>query len=249
MARKKVDFKNNEDIVPVEENFVVESVELPPSMSDTQWQNYVMSHFEADELEDGRPKVDGLRRVVRKLIGPIISGKASVKQVPTLENGQRSTVEYTVVVLNINNSEYGDAVSQLEFTDAADAWHANMPPNGLEFARFPVAIASTRAEVRALRKVLNLKIAAAEEISNQPLAESGVDGQITEGQITKIDIKCQEHNINVMKFINMGKVQYKEIKDVSYDKAIKMFQLLTDYQRKIRDIPPTIQGYIADWRK
>jgi hypothetical protein len=248
-----VQFDNPEDVQPINDSILevdpkmlAETAQLPPKMDDPRWKSYVMSLFEPDELEDDRPKVAGLRRVVRKVIGPIVCGKAKVKQFPTLENGQRATAEYKVVILNKHMLDYDDQPYEMEFTDAADAWVHNI--KGAEFALFPVANACTRAQVRALRNALSLDVAASEEMTDQPVEDAGLSGMITESQITKLDIKCQEFDIDLMKYINMGAIKYKKIDDVPYKKAIQMFSRLTDYQRKVKPIPEEITGYHSDWR-
>lgn len=248
-----IDFNNEEDFTVLEDKIDDENesedgaeTETRPKMDSPEWTNWVLSQFEQSELDEGRPKVDGLRRMVRKLIGPIIKGKAEVKQVPTVENEQRSTVEYTIVVLNRYSLEKFETEYELEYTDAADAYWRNI--NGLQFGRFPVAMASTRAEVRALRKALNFGIAGSEELSDQPLEEAGFSGKISESQITKIDIKCQQLNIDVIKFINMGKIKYSRIEDVTNHVAIKMFGLINEYQQTVKPIPDSIVGYKPNWR-
>src|SRR5688500_7434881 len=109
-----VDFNSDVEVLPEELNMineggndqatVVENLEKPrPRMEDPEWTDWVMAQFEPEELDEGLPKVDGLRRLVRKLIGPILKGKAEGRQYPTIDNEQRATVEYTLVVLNRNN--------------------------------------------------------------------------------------------------------------------------------------------------
>lgn len=224
-----------------------------PSMESISWTPWVMSQFEPSELDQGLPKVDGLRRLTRKLIGPILKGSATIKQWPTIENEHRATVEYTVIVLNKYNLEVNEEPYEVEFTDVADAYLGNI--RGIAYAIYPSAMASTRAQVRALRMALNLAVVGVDEVSDQPLEESGLSGKITESQITKIDIKCQQLDIDVLKFINMGKQKYKDITSVTSNTAIKMFGLINKYQQYDEaksgmgePIPDTIRGYNSKWR-
>jgi hypothetical protein len=214
------------DIHPIEdhtENSESEIIEEPkvPKMYDPEWNDYVLRHFESNELDNGNPKVDGLRRVVRKLFGPILAGKAEVKDCPTLDNGQRATVEYTVKVLNQKILEDYEEPYILEFTDAADAWHGNIPNE--KFAIYPVAMATTRAEGRALRKAINFTVVTAEEVSDQPVEESAFNAMITESQINKLDVKCSQLDI-------------------------KLFEELSNYQRQAKKPPSDIKGYEPTWR-
>lgn len=227
-----------------EEN-VVEATPRPP-MDSPDWKDWVMSHFLPTELDNGLPKVDGLRRVTRKLIGPILEGHTKVVQYPTIENEQRATVEYTVVVQNRHQLGDHETPYEVRFTDAADAFKGNV--KGLEYARFPVAMAASRAQGRALRMALNLGVVAAEEISDQPLEEAGFASSITKSQIDKIDIKCQQLNIDVLKFMNIGTQKYYNIEEVSNRTAIKMFKLLNEYQQGVKEIPTGILGYQTEWK-
>ena len=81
-----VDFDNADYIQPIEDGdgiagaVLTESeakkelvkFQIPPKMDDPKWTDWVLSQFEPSELEEGLPKVDGLRRLTRKLIGPIL---------------------------------------------------------------------------------------------------------------------------------------------------------------------------------
>src|SRR4051794_38377276 len=94
-----VNFGNVEDIQPLEEelithdgiainkNIQTEDLKIPPRIYEVGWNDYVMGEFQENEVEDGRPKVNGLRRLTRKLIGPILRGEANTKQFPMPENG------------------------------------------------------------------------------------------------------------------------------------------------------------------
>jgi hypothetical protein len=150
-----------------------------------------------------------------------------------------------VVVKNVHQLNDHETPYEVRYTDAADAYKGNV--KGLEYARFPVAMAASRAQGRALRMALSLGVVAAEEISDQPLEEAGFSGTITKSQIDKIDIKCQQLNIDVLKFMNMGKQKYFSIEEVANRTAISMFKLLNEYQQGVKEIPTNILGYQTDW--
>ncbi len=254
MVKKKetivtdIDFSNNADVSPIDSPIVltVEAPEGPPVMYDPEWSDYVMGQFEPNELDEGLPKVNGLLRLTRKLLGPIVKITPDTKQVPTIENEQRATVQITVTILRKYNLEDDEEPYLMEFGDVADAYVHNI--KGLEYAIFPTANASTRALVRALRRALNLDTVASEEISDQPIESAGLDGQISESQISKLDLKCHQLDINVMKFINIGKTKYNKIEDVKSSIFIKMFSRINEYQRKVLPIPDSILGYDPNWR-
>jgi hypothetical protein len=122
----------------------------------------------------------------------------------------------------------------------------------------PVATASTRAEGRALRKALKVKCLAAEELTKKDvvgIVKAAVsvtkpnngdwqsEAEITTHQVNFINTKCKQLDINVLKFINLGKNSYKGIESVSKAKAIEMLNVLNDFQSN-GDIPDNCRGYI-----
>src|SRR5690349_16712974 len=72
---------------------------VEPEMDDPKWTAHVMKHILPDELFDGYPVVDGLRRVATKLLGPIISSKPKTVQAPSSSNGFCATVEWELVIM------------------------------------------------------------------------------------------------------------------------------------------------------
>lgn len=246
-----------QDESPVDvDNKVVKEEPNIPDMTDPGWSEYVLSQFEQDELLEGNPTVDGLRRVTTRLLGPIVESRSHVIQAPNPANDGRATVEHTIVIW-WELDDRGDGIDKRRlFQDCADVYELN---TNLEYARYATATAATRAEGRALRKALQLKrVVAAEEISDNPVEKPG---KITRGQISFMNMMCHSDrlDINVIKLINMGKKNaedmYKSIEDVPYPTAVKMNQYLTECQTgktadgKVRVIPDAIKGYDPDWRK
>lgn len=127
-----------------------------PARTSPEWSNYVLSHFVSDELMDGKPIVAGLRRVTKLLLGPIIKS-VPVQVFPSQLPGGigRSTVSYEVTIKDSETGEY------IVYGDVADVTEDNTETL---FALHGSATAATRAEARALRKALGLRVVAAEEI-------------------------------------------------------------------------------------
>ena len=64
-----------------------------PSIFSPEWHNYVMSHFEKNELIDGNPVCAGLRRVAEFLLGDIVETGPTQVDSPTDSDGPgRATV-------------------------------------------------------------------------------------------------------------------------------------------------------------
>ena len=112
---------------------------VAPHMLSPEWNDYAMSLFDPSELINGNPLVAGLRRVAEIVLGPLVfSGPTTVFPVQREDHHGRATVVFTVEFAN--GSKYAEV---------ADSWEGNTDDM---FCAYAVAIASTRAEARALRK-------------------------------------------------------------------------------------------------
>jgi hypothetical protein len=221
-----------------------------PLPTDPAWNDYVLGHFEQNEMFDGRPLCAGLRRVAELLLGRIVSSRPTQIYAPTSgDEIGRATVVWEVIF------EDGSL-----FSDVADAWEGNTDD---AFQVFVTATASTRAEGRALRKALRLKTVAAEEMTTKDTAKiakdiskkKGLDvggeydssGTMTDPQARFIDSKCKQLNIDAKEF-------FKEVLSVSkINKATKKqasdaIETLNKYQQDKETVPSDIVGYNEDWR-
>jgi hypothetical protein len=205
-----------------------------PDITSYDWHDYVMSHFHADELQDGKyPKVDGLRRVAEILIGRIIiSGPKDVFGTLTPDNTGRATVVYQVVFDTLGG--------QKVFSSVAGSYLGNTDD---EYAVFPEAIAEVRAEARALRRALRLRAVSAEELTSKDTkqivkaqTERISDGEwelndnISSTQITFLTKTCEKLGIDLNKFICSGKETYADIKSIPKGVAVDMIKRLNEYQ-------------------
>ena len=219
-----------------------------PDYNSTEWSDYVMTKFDKSELIDGNPICAGLRRVAELMLGTIIeSGPEQVFPSTDPSKPGRATVLYKVV-FDWMNTGYIKT-----YKEVADVWHGN---TDALFCAHPVATASTRAEGRALRKALKIRALAAEELAKKDIvgivqattADWNPEDTISNQQVTFINNKCKQLDIDVRKFVNMGSTHYESINDVTRNTAQKMLRQLNDYQQK-GSIPEQIQGYESDWRK
>lgn len=224
-----------------------ESGEIVITPTSPEWNEHVLSHFQQDELVDGNPTVDGLRRVTELLLGPIAIGKASIIQSPCLENDGRCVVEYYVQVRDRSNIE--NSYCGWEQTSVADCYAGNCDPR---FSVFASAVAETRAEGRALRKLLRLrKIIAAEEAGLVPAEENGVNGKITTTQISFIETLCKRNDINIPAYLGDSKsFSFNgKLEEIPYRSAVAIIAHLSELQRNKSSINPKYNGYNANWRK
>ena len=239
------DFEPNEDSQFVAIEATQDEEIIPPSISDPEWRDYVLSKFEYDELDDGNPTVDGLRRITELLLGQVNSSSTEIVQVPTKENEGRATAIHTVSVIMPN----GDMRT---VSGSGDAWHKN---TDMPYSKFPVAMAETRAEGRALRRLLQLKkVVAAEELSQNATEETEDDYKtyVNDNQINFIDIMCKSAgrglDINVESLVKTSYPHYTGIRELTHSQATKLIQELSHYQQNMETIPDSIKGYNADWR-
>lgn len=219
-----------------------------PSMLSTEWHDYAMTLFHESEMIDGHPLVAGLRRVAEVVLGPIVfSGPTQVFPVQREDHHGRATVIFTVEFAN-----------GIRYAEVADSWEGNTDDM---FCAFAVAIASTRAEARALRKALKIKGVAAEEltkkdtakivrdISNTKQASEGEyddTSRMSDAQSNFIDIKCKQLNIDGKNLFSQFKADSS--KKVSKKVASEIIDKLNDFQRDKSSIPEDILGYKQEWR-
>ena len=219
-----------------------EKVEVQPKFTDPTWSDWVQAQLASDELIDGAPKTDGLRRLVEKYIGDIVEMDSVIVQPPNPTNHERAVVSVTITI-NCQDER------QLRFSGSADACTRNSDP---PYNMYPTAIAETRAYGRAFRNALRIRNAVAEELSNNAsYAAENVDSdmKISSPQINGISNLCKMLDIGVEKFVNGGEIKYKNIKEVPLNKATLMMRTLNQYQNGEREsVPDTFKGFDKDWR-
>lgn len=220
-----------------------------PSMLSPEWHDYAMGLFHESEMVDGHPLVAGLRRVAELVLGPIVfSGPTQVFPVQRDDHHGRATVIFAIEFAN-----------GIRYAEVADSWEGNTDDT---FCAYAVAIASTRAEARALRKALKIKGVAAEELTKKDTAkiirqissvkassEGEYDDQsrMSDAQYNFIDVKCKQLNINGEKLF--GLFNADSGKKVSKKVASEIIDKLNDFQRDKSLIPQDIIGYQQEWRK
>ena len=229
-----------------EEDAVVEIVEVI-TPTHPKWKEKVMSEFDAaDEIFNGSPTVDGLRRVTEKVMGPIIESNAKVVQAPNRDNGYHAVVEHEIVIRRIHNLEDGEAPYNQIVTEVADVRtdEDNM------FSKYSAGYASTRAEGRALRKLLRLrKIVAAEEIDeNSQMAEAEYSDDVKIGRslCVAINLLAQQIDIDVWDLIKSSSdIKLNSPKDIPATLAKEVFAYLNRVKRKEKGVefPEDFRGF------
>lgn len=203
-----------------------------PLPTSPEWHDYVMSLFTEDEIvetDKGKfPKVSGLRRLAELLIGRITESgveKYSTHLFDSATSLGRADCIYRVVFGNF-----------ITFKGLASAG----PTNSGGFNLYPEALAETRAEARALRKALKLKVCGAEELEEVTDTAVAIDGvektTITDTQKSFIEVIAGKLGIDVNKFLKV-----KDVNKISYSDAVSYVKKLNDYQQKKEVIPQEIK--------
>lgn len=220
-----------------------------PAYDSPAWHDYIMTLFEDNELLDGHPTCDGCRRVLERAVGPIISTQIKSFVSPTRDNGGTATVCVRIDI-NVDNENHPLNGKFVSCEEIADVNRSNCDD---PYYKYPTATASSRAESRALRKLLRLKTITADEKSE--IAEDQEietpweidDTRITDTQINGIDIICRRENINVKEFINSGKNNYKNIYEIKSSTARNMLAQLNRINKG--STKNNFGPYENDWRE
>jgi len=244
------DIKEDADDTAMQPYTETESKEAMPSYASEAWHEYVMRKFRDDELVDNAPTCDGCRRVVEEVLGPIISSQITHLVAPNVNNNGTATVGVLITV-HVTNDAHPAVSNTVICEEVADVNKDNCDH---PYYKYASATASSRAEGRALRKLLRLRnIITAEEASEKAETTDTdcnweMDEPISDSQISVLDMLCKRLDINVIDFVNSGRRVYDDIEAVNKSTAQRMIQELNRVQRKEKDQPPNINPYDPNWR-
>ncbi len=219
-----------------------EAAEVVPCHTDPEWTKYALGLLiKREKVEkDGQiaPRTVGLRRLVALLIGPIVDTDVKVIQCPSPDNDQRATVEVRVTACN--------GVRDVSSSDAADVVWSNTPS---PFCKHPVASASTKAEGRALKRLLGLNCYTAEEMDTTDgdaiTAESA--GGATAHQLVFLEATSRDKlGLNIVKFVAKYHPDCTNINSLKHGEMLALFEILNSYQGT--EVPEELRGYDDGWR-
>jgi hypothetical protein len=214
--------------------------ENKPTRLDEGWQDYVLSQFKPEELDNGYPKIVGLRRVAQRLIGPIISSLPT--QLNTIVDERNPSGRTNCIYEIIFDAFHGNTI---KYGAAASSWIGNTDD---DFAAFTEAIAEVRAESRALRKALNLNIVSQEETTTKNVKEIVQALQTREveksGDWQEDDSISVSQELMIKKTterlgVDLGKLLTKEnlgeLNELTKKQAIRLIDLLNQYQNSSKE--------------
>ena len=229
------------------ENFVDDKVEYTPNElsthpkeHDPEWSEYLLDQLSDSELINGAPTVDGLRRITEKCFGEIIGSKSEIIDTPTAQNNQRCTIKHTLTI-----AKYGTAHS-IVVDGCVDVLYHKTP---YPFKDHLVATADTRAEGKALRRALKIRVVTAEELQNEDEQEAlSSDELVNDQQILAINQLCKRLDISVVPLVTGEYKKTKTITELRNLEARLLISKLSEFQRTPDDIPKTYIGYNENWK-
>lgn len=231
-----------EDTVVQEE--LIERIEKQPKPFSMEWEKYVMSQFSTDELDNGNPRVHGLRRVSQNLIGPIINSQVKVHQSPNNDNSNRAVVSYSIAII-VTNGMHPAHGNELTLEDVADVSKDN---TNYPFHLHSTATAATKAEARILRKLLGIKNISAEEVFDKSVVtyeeEPQIEGAATPPQINVMDLLMQRLNVNGSAFLSAN--GFANVKQLKEEDVYKLTKMLNEFSAK--GVDTNLSGYNQNWR-
>jgi hypothetical protein len=197
------------------------TVKVIPMMGDEGWTDYVLSLLRENEMQDGNPTLFGLRRIAQKLIGPIVSCRTEVKQIPNPQNNFTSTV---IVAVTFRHKQLEGIVYDPSWYGAADVSALNCME---EYAKHPTATAESRAEGRALRKALGINVHTVDEVGLDPVDTSD-DGPIL--------------NINLSAFLAYMGIDDRALDELTVKEGIQALSKLQEFSNEPDTIPQEMKN-------
>ena len=211
-----------------------------PKEYDPEWSEYLLDQLSDNELINGAPTVDGLRRITEKCFGEIVESKSDIVETPTSQNNQRCTIRHTLTITKYRNTQ------TISVDGCVDVLYHKTP---YPFKDHLVATADTRAEGKALRRALKIKVITAEELQNEDEQEVlSSDEVVNDQQILAINQLCKRINISVSSFVTGEYNTTKKINDLRNLEARLLISKLSEFQRTPKDIPKSYIGYDDNWK-
>ena len=160
-------------------------------------------------------------------------------ETPTSQNNQRCTIKHTLQIV-----KYGsDRIITVD--GCVDVLYHKTP---YPFKDHLVATADTRAEGKALRRALKIRVVTAEELQNEDEEEAlSVEELVNDQQVLALNQLCKRLDISVVSFVT-GEYKVKTINELRNLEGRLLISKLSDFQRSPKDIPKQYHGYDENWK-
>ena len=212
-----------------------------PSDHDAEWSEYLLDQLADHELINGAPTVDGLRRITEKCFSEIVESRSSIVETPRSDNGLRCTICHTLTIIKHRT------MRTVRIDGCVDVLHTKTPH---PFKDHLVATADTRAEGKALRRALKIRVITAEELQSENeeevlTSEEGINDQ----QILAINQLCKRLDVSVEAIVTSKCSNAEKINDINNLEARLIISRLSGFQRKPSEIEEEkVSGYDENWK-
>jgi len=243
--------KVKEDRIEMIEDIVEEMVEdecseeenTPdyPSPTSPEYVNFILDQLADHELWQGSPTTDGLRRVTEDVYGQILVSNSDPISSPTDRLGH-ATVKHSLVI------DRYDGKGLIEISACVDVDGKDLPH---PFNQHVVATACTRAEGKALRRALKIRVQTAEELVNNQADEDDdtANDPLNDQQKLAINQLCKRNNIDAIKIIKSVASAAKKLSEVKNIDGRFIMNKIAEYQRNQSSIEESLLGYQEDWQE
>ena len=211
-----------------------DAAEIDPS-SDPKWVDFVLDKLANHELVKGAPTTDGLRRVTELIFGEILQSDTDIVDV----KDNKIVAKHTLVIQKYSNG------TQIVVSACVDVLSSKLPA---PFDSHLTSTACTRAEGKALRRALKIRVHTAEELTNVEEIDKTGQEEISDQQISALNCMCKRCNIDAIKFIKANIIDNRTIKKVGQLNKTEgrvMMDKLSSYQRD--GTPDDLAGYKDNW--
>jgi hypothetical protein len=214
--------------------------ELPPPW-DTKRTEFLMSKLVDGEHINGRPKHNGLRRLVLAYLGKIITTK--IKYLESFSGDKRAACTARVIVQEYETGEI------LDFSGSADC---NAYNTGEKYQPYCVASVETISRGRAFKEMLAMNVYTAEEISVGEDLDDYYKDLAPPDQMAIIDNLCKKLNIDGKKLLSANRdLGYSRISEITKGQARALIGRINLFQRGSEgggeDLPKNLEGYKTNW--
>lgn len=219
-----------------------------PLRTSVEWSDYVLGLFAQDELVEtdkgSFPNVSGLRRVAELLVGEIIESGPEECNVYTFDHSHvgRADCLYKIVFSKENLGGFHGELSKNSIVIFKGFAGASVHNLSKGYNIYPEAMAETRAEARALRKALGLKVCSAEELQDGMSIDNPLEPSrdyATPQQKAFLNTKCPPLNISFNKLLEIK--DEKEFERLDKEFVAQKIKEITGYQNNRESIPETIK--------
>ena len=236
----------------VEDEVQIKEAPKIPKPTDPKWVEYVLDQLADHELISGAPTTDGLRRVTEKVFGEIVESDTEILEIPKLAFSGKASAKHTLRIRKYDNTREGLAKwdmgdDLITVSACVDVLGERLPS---PFNQHLVSTACTRAEGKALRRALKIRVQTAEELANSDDDDSKtLKEPINDQQIVAIKTMCKRNNVDLIKFVrsypNSDKVE--SIREVKNLEGRLMINKLSSFQRE--GTPEEFVGYNDNWEE